>query len=66
MTKAFNEVMSYTRITECYKSGNFPNAHCLLWNQRQDVELLTTETERDIVTEEREVIARNGVPRIYL
>ena len=66
MTKAFNEVMSMNRIVECYKSGNFPNAYCLLWNKEQNVELLATETDRSIVTEEREGIARNGVPRIHI
>ena len=41
MISNFNTVMNYSQIVEAYKNNTFPNAHCLLWDHEDNVELLS-------------------------
>ena len=67
MTKYFNTLLSLNDITICYKTNNFPNAHCLLWNQEQGVELLANENGKYVTTQTRKgmVIERGTTATIF-
>lgn len=60
MIKNFNTILSKNSIIRAYKTNQFPNAHCLLWNQEYDIEILTTEQNNSLTTERRREIALDG------
>lgn len=66
MTKAFNTLIDLTKITNAYKTNNFPNAYCLLWNKEQNVELLASERGDYIFQENRKGIGLNGSTELNL
>ena len=54
MTKSFNEVLPLNDIIKAYKTGQFPNTFCLLWNGEQNVELIANESGDYIFTQTEE------------
>lgn len=66
MIKYFNQLMSLSEISECYRRQVFPNAYCLLWNQDEGVTLLNTENDNTMADEGERRIAVNGGKRVQL
>lgn len=66
MTKNFNTLISMNDIVKAYKSGQFPNAHCLLWNKEDKVKFLVSEQNDSLTTEYRKEIALDGNTSIRL
>ena len=60
MIKDFNTLLSLNDITICYKNNTFPNAHCLLWNKEKSAELLITESEDIIKTQDNKGVRTDG------
>lgn len=66
MIKDFNVLLSLNEIANCYKNNAFPNAHCLLWNQETSAELLVTQSNDVIKTENNKGVSTDGKQTIYL
>lgn len=60
MIKNFNTILSKNSIIRAYKTNQFPNAYCLLWNQENNIEILSTEQNNSLTTERRKEIALDG------
>ena len=66
MIKNFNILLSFNDITNCYKNNAFPNAHCLLWSQETSAELLVTQSNDVIKTENNKGVSTDGKSAFYL
>lgn len=60
MTKNFNTLLTLAEIKKCYKTGNFPNAYCLLLSKEKYVELLKAENSKVVITENKKGVQING------
>ena len=66
MIKDFNVLLSLNDITNCYKNNAFPNAHCLLWNKETSAELLITQRDDVVKTEDNKGVSTDGKSDFYL
>lgn len=66
MTKNFNILLSLNEIANCYKNNSFPNAHCLLWDKETSAELLITQSDDVIKTENNKGVSTDGKSDFYL
>ena len=66
MIKYFNVLLSLNEIANCYKNNSFPNAHCLLWDKETSAELLITQSDDVIKTENNKGVSTDGKSDFYL
>ena len=66
MIKDFNVLLSINDITNCYKNNAFPNAYCLLWNKEANADLLITQSDDVIKTEDNKGVSTDGKSAFYL
>lgn len=66
MIKDFNVLLSINDITNCYKNNAFPNAYCLLWNKEANAELLITQSDDVIITEDNKGVSTGVKSTFYL
>lgn len=60
MIKDFNILLSFKDITNCYKNNAFPNAYCLLLNKEASAELLITQSDEIIKTQNNKGVCTDG------